>query len=98
MILATAFRSFAAGLVAAFGFRLRAAGLARLAAIAVDRTAAAQHHVGVFLLGRTAHDRGEMLERVAACRAESRDELDVAGERQHPVVLTLEGGLAMLWR
>src|SRR5512139_3090804 len=65
-ILATAFLSLAGGFE--FG-SLHQAGfglgeLAGSAAVALDRAAAAQHQVGVFLLGRAGHDRGEMLERM----------------------------------
>src|SRR3954468_6387362 len=66
MILATAFLSLA-------GFRWRRLGLlelARPAAVALDRAAAAQHQVGVVLLGRTGHQRRKMLERVAVGGAE----------------------------
>src|ERR1700733_10339596 len=36
--------------------------LARLAAVAFDRTAAGEHHGGVILLGGSGHDRREMAE------------------------------------
>src|SRR6478672_11387871 len=101
MILATALLS-----LAGFWFRLRLARLddarpglgvfAGPAAVAVDRTAAAQHQIGVGLLGRAGHQRGEMLERMAVGRAELRGEIDVAAEFQHPVVLALEDRLALL--
>src|SRR5215203_4662529 len=100
MTLATAFLS-----LAGFRFRCRLvrlddtrAGLgvlARPAAVAVDRPAAAQHQVGVVLLRRAGHQRGKMLERVAVGRAELGGEIDVAAELQHPVVLTLEDRLAL---
>src|SRR5437868_7967674 len=61
MILATAFVSLAGRF--RFGFlRLEPAGLA---AVAFDRAAAAQHQVGVILLGRAGHQSGDMLERMA---------------------------------
>src|SRR5581483_4314028 len=99
MILATALLSLA-------GFRLARlddAGsgvgvLARAAAIAVDRPAAAQHQVGVVLLGRTGHQRGEMLERVAVGRAKLGGEIDVAAQFQQTVVLALEDGFLLLRR
>src|ERR1700759_4475851 len=67
MILATAFLS-----LAGFGFRLRFLDDARsrlgvfagAAAVGVDLPAAAQHQVGVVLLGRAGHQGGEMLERI----------------------------------
>ena len=67
-------------------------------AVAVDRAAAAQHHVGVVLLGRAGHQRGEMLERMAVGRPELGGEIDVAAQFQHPVVLALEDRLALLGR
>ena len=38
--------------------------LLRLAAVALDRTAAGQHHLRIICLGRSGHLRGQMLERV----------------------------------
>ena len=66
------------------------------AAVAFDRAAAAQHHVGVVLLRRAGHHRREMLERMAVGRAELGGEVDVAAELQHPVVLALEDRLALI--
>src|SRR5262245_43588711 len=99
MILATLFLSLA-------GFRLgrlddAGAGvlvLARPRAVAVDWTAAAQHHVSVVLLGRAGHQRSEMLERMAIAGAQLGGEVDVAAEFQQTIVLALEDRLALLGR
>src|SRR5438874_2316943 len=94
MILATAFVS-----LAGLRFRLRRfrfLELAGPAAVALDRAAAAQHQVGVVLLGRAGHQRGEMLERMAVGRTELGGEIDVAAQFQKPVVLALEDRLALL--
>ena len=72
--------------------------LAGPAAVAFDRAAAAQHQVGIVLLGRAGHHRREMLERMAVGRAELGGEIDVAAEFQHPVVLALEDRLALIGR
>src|SRR5262249_25176012 len=68
------------------------------AAVAFDRAAALEHHVGVVLLGRTRHGRGQMTERVPVRRAELGGEIDVAAELQHAVVVALEDGLGLLRR
>src|SRR5258708_39154796 len=86
MILATFRPRFAAG----FGFRFGRLGgfhLARLAAIAFDRAAAGEHHLGVVVLRRPGHDGGEMAERVTIGGAELGGEIDVAAELQHAVVV-----------
>src|SRR5713101_1368130 len=67
-----------------------------LAAIALDRAAAREHHLGVVLLRRAGHDRGQMLERVAVGGAELGGEIDVAAELEHAVVVALEDRLALL--
>src|SRR3954454_9685659 len=61
MILATAFLSLAGGFRLRRGFGLLRLELARPAAVAFDRAAAAQHQVGVILLGRSGHQRSQML-------------------------------------
>src|SRR3984957_149808 len=72
--------------------------LARLAAIAFDRAAAGQHHVGVVVLARPGHRRGEMAERMAVGGAELCGEIDIAAELQHAVVIALEDGVGLLRR
>src|SRR5215471_13620748 len=54
----------------------------RLAAVALDRTAAGQHHLGIVLLGRAGHDRRHVLERVSVSSAKLGGEIDVAAEFQ----------------
>src|SRR4029078_7885335 len=100
MILATAFLSLADGLWFVFldDARPGVGIFARPAAVAFDRAAAAQHQVGVVLLSRTGHQRGEMLERMAVGRAELGGEIDVAAQFQHAVVLAREDRLALLGR
>src|SRR5919198_5483262 len=60
-----------------------ARGAAGPAAIAFDRAAAIEHHLGVILLRRARHDRGEMAERMTVGRAELGGEVDVAAKLQH---------------
>src|SRR6185503_18755503 len=72
--------------------------LARPRAVAVDRTAAAQHHVGIILLGRAGHQRCEVLERMAVAGAELGGEVDVAAQFQQTIILALEDRLALLGR
>src|SRR5436305_13423378 len=98
MILATAFLSLAGRFRSGSRFDLVRLELARSAAIAFDRAAAAQHQVGVVLLGRAGHQRREMLERMAVGRAELSGEIDVAAALEHPVVLAFEDGLALVRR
>src|SRR3954465_10508009 len=98
MILATAFLSLAGGFRSGSRFDLLRLELARSAAIAFDRAATTQHQVGVVLLGRAGHQRREMLERMAVGGAELGGEIDVAAELEHPVVLALEDGLALVLR
>src|SRR6266850_1660609 len=82
-----------------FGFglarRLVAAGPA---AVAFDRAATIEHHLGVVLLRGPGHDSGEMAERMAVGRAELGGEVDVAAELQHAVVVALEDGVGLLRR
>src|SRR5215472_5417320 len=77
-ILATLLPRFAT-LGFGLGFRLRRLiELARFAAIAFDRAAAAEHHGGVVVLRRPGHQRSEVAERMAVGRAELGGEIDVA--------------------
>src|SRR5882724_990285 len=82
-----------------FGFglarRLVAAGPA---AVAFDRAATIEHHLGVVLLRGPGHDSGEMAERMAVGRAELGGEVDVAAELQHAVVVALEDSVGLLRR
>src|SRR5215212_2953638 len=83
------------------GFRFGRLGfleLARPAAVALDRAAAAQHQVGIVLLGRAGHQGGKVLERMAVARPELGREVDVAAELEQAVVLPLEDRLALLGR
>src|SRR6202140_4849659 len=104
MILATFWPRLAARLCFRFSFRrlLRRFGrlghLARLAAIAFDRTAAGEHHVGVVVLARSGHRRGQMAERMAIGGAEFCREIDIAAELEHAVVIALEDGVGLLRR
>src|SRR6478735_4042856 len=66
------------------------------AAVALDLAAAAQHQVGIVLLGRACHHCCKMLERMAVGRAELGGEIDVAAELEHPVVLALEDRLFLI--
>src|SRR5207244_902833 len=75
-----------------------AGGAAGPAAIAFDRAAAIEHHLGVILLRRARHDRGEMTERMAVGGAELGGEVDVAAKLQHAVVIALEDGVGLLAR
>src|SRR5215470_18425756 len=54
-----------------------------LAAIPLDRTAAAQHHLRVFLLRGACHLGGNVLEREPVCGEELRQEINVAAELDH---------------
>ena len=72
--------------------------LAGARAVAFHRAAAAEHHVGVVLLGGAGHDRRQMLERVAVGGAELGGEIDVAAEFQHAVVVALEHRVGLLRR
>src|SRR5215467_176342 len=95
-------RGFGACPGAGFASRLacrRFCGIApRFAAVAFDRTAAVEHHLGVVFLGGARHHGRDVLERVAVGRPELGGEIDVAAEFQHTVVLALEDGFALLWR
>src|SRR5579862_7449485 len=71
---------------------------ARSRPIALNRTAAAEHHLGVIVLGVAGHHRGEMLERMAVGGAELGGEIDIAAELQHAVVIALEYRLGLLRR
>src|SRR3954452_762671 len=82
-----------------FGFALACRLVAaRPAAIAFDRAAAVEHHLGVVLLRGPGHHRGEMAERMAVGRTELGGEVDVAAELQHAVVVALEDGVGLLRR
>ena len=69
-----------------------------LAAVAFDRAAALEHHVGIVFLRGAGHHRGEMPERMAVGRAELGGEIDVAAELEHAVVVALEDGFGLLRR
>src|SRR5215467_1304271 len=106
MILAT-FRPRLAGCLGFGCLRLRcrragdqraARGAAGPAAIAFDRAAAVEHHLGVVLLRRPGHGGGEMAERMAVGRAELGGEVDVAAKLEHAVVVALEDGVGLLTR
>src|SRR5665213_2514571 len=70
----------------------------RFAAIAFDRTAAMEHHVGVLLLRRTGHLRRQLLEGEAVERAELRGEVDVAAEFEHLVPIAVGNRFGLLGR
>src|SRR5215467_10960745 len=72
--------------------------LLRFAAVTLDRTAAAQHHLRIVFLGGPRHLRGQMLERVSVGGPQLGGEVDVSAKLQHPVVVALEDGLALLRR
>src|SRR3954454_24525857 len=80
-------------------FRFGLAGrlvAARLAAIAFDRAAAIEHHLGVVLLRGPGHHSCEMAERMAIGRSELGSEIDVAAELEHAVVVALEDSVGLL--
>src|SRR5690348_14741373 len=79
---------FAPARAAKLGRRL----LAGARAVAFDGAAACQHHRRVILLGRTGHQRREMLKRMPVGGAKLGGEIDVAAELQHAVVVALENG------
>src|SRR6266404_3301468 len=95
-------RGFGARPGGGFASRLacrRFCGIApRFAAVALDRTAAGKHHLGIVFLGRARHHGRDVLERMAVGRAQFGGEIDVAAELQHAVVVPLEDGFALLWR
>src|SRR5215471_16764521 len=70
----------------------------RLEAIAVDGTAAVQHHVGVALLGHAGHHGGELLKGFAVSGAELGGEVDVAAQFDHAVPVAVQNGLLLLGR
>src|SRR5712672_3655947 len=110
MILATFRPRLAATLRSGFGFggfgfggfRLRRfrRGLVapRLAAVAFDRPAAPQHHLGIVVLRGARHGGGQMAERMAVGGAELGGEIDVAAELEQPVVFAVEDGGGLLGR
>src|SRR5262249_19229994 len=96
-------RGFGACLGSGLGCRLAGGRLGEdiapgSAAVALDRAAAVEHHLGVVFLGRARHDRRDVLERMPIGRPKLGGEIDVAAKLQHPVVLTLEDGFALLAR
>src|SRR6266516_4895079 len=95
MILATFRPRLPVRLRFGFGGALFAPGLA---AIAFHRAPAAEHHLGVVLLRRSGHHRGQLLERTAVGGAELGGEIDVAAELEHPVVVALENRLGLRGR
>src|SRR3982074_1729258 len=78
------------------GFRLRRFRrrlvAPRLAAVALDRAAATQHHLGIVVLRGARHGGGKMAERMAVGGAELGGEIDVAAELEQPVVFAVEDG------
>src|SRR5260370_376312 len=92
-------RGFGARLASRLACRRFGGGIApRPAAVALNRTAAGQHHLGIVFLGRAGHYGRDVLERMAVGCAELGGEIDVAAKLQHPVVVPLEDGFALLWR
>src|SRR6478735_4057948 len=63
---------------------------ARLAAVALDRTAALEHHVRIIFLRGPCHGGGEVAERMTVGGTELGGEIDVAAKLQHAVVIALE--------
>src|SRR5258708_24302379 len=57
----------------------------RLEAIAVGRTTALQHHLGVILLAHAGHRGSYLLERQPVGSAQLGSEVDVAAELDHPI-------------
>src|SRR5690242_754919 len=70
----------------------------RLAAIAVDRPSAVQHHLRVLFLREPGHGRRDELERLAVRREQLREVVDVAAQLDHAAPVALEDGLALLVR
>src|SRR6476661_2009605 len=70
----------------------------RLAAVALDRAPALEHHLRVLFLGRARHLGGDLLERQPVGRRELGGEIDVAAEREHAVPVALQDDLLLLLR
>src|ERR1700735_2232873 len=70
----------------------------RLTAIAFDRPAALQHHLGILLLGESGHGRRDVLERQSVGGEQFGEEIDVAAQLDHAPPVTLQDRLALLRR
>src|SRR5579864_4262178 len=77
-------------------FRLRLVGPFGLAAIAVNRPAALEHHLRILLLGEAGHGRRNMLEGQAIGGEQLREEVNVATELDHATPIARQYGLALL--
>src|SRR5690606_41268509 len=69
-------------------------GALRDAAIARRRATAGDHHVAIGLLAHAGHLRGEVLEGESVGRADLGEEVDIAAELDHPVVVAREHRVA----
>src|SRR5215212_7289942 len=65
-------------------------------AVALDRAAAANHHVAVLLLSHPGHAAGHLLEALAISRADLREEVDVAAKCDAAIEVAREHGLLLL--
>ena len=72
--------------------------LAGARAIAFDRTAAAEHHLGVVVLRVAGHHCRQMLEGMPVGRPELGGEIDVAAKFEHAIVIALEDGVGLFGR
>src|SRR5690348_10938644 len=70
----------------------------RLTAIALDRPATLQHHLGILLLGESGHGRRDELKRQPVGGEQFGEKVDVAAELDHAAPIALENGLALLIR
>src|ERR1700681_4539440 len=70
----------------------------RLAAVALDRAAAFEHHLGVVGLRLARHQRGDLLEREAVARGELGRVVNVPAKLEHPVPVPVQDRLRLLRR
>src|ERR1700744_2890286 len=68
----------------------------RLTAIAFDRPAALQHHLGILLLGESGHGRRDVLERQPVSGEQFGEEIDVAAELDHESPVARQDRLTLL--
>src|SRR5215475_11847665 len=68
----------------------------RFASIALDRAAAVQHHLRIFLFCGARHFGGDLRERETVGGENLREEIDIAAELDHAVPVPLQDSLALL--
>ena len=64
--------------------------------VALDRAAAGEHHFGILFLAEAGHQRGRVLEALAVRGEDLGQEVDVAAELQHLVVIPGHDGLLLV--